>query len=416
MITISTFIIWILYFISLYFIIFWLLVFIDGGINEEKKRKLDIYPMVTIVIPAYNEGKRNLRKTIESALSLNYPKDKIEIIAVNHGSSDNTGEIINSYTEIKPLHIGRTPKERKGKAVNEALKLAKGEFFICMDADSTIEKDALIKMLPYFSDDNIASVLPLMKIVDPKGILEKIQWCEYLVNFFYKKLMSKLDCIHVTPGPFSIYRSEVLRKIGMFDENNLTEDLEISLRLQKYNYKIIQVLDSEVYTIAPETFKEFYKQRNRWYKGAVLNALNYKNMMFNRKYGDFGFIQMPRILIAGLTAVIMFMITIYNYVIEPAARNIYNLSLIDFNVYPSIKNTVINFRLIDFNYTNTFYFIVIFIIILIVLKLSYVYTKEKMIRHGYVTIPSYLILYSLLASIAWMGVLIDLIIKRKQNW
>ena len=112
----------------------------------------------------------------------------------------------------------------------------------------------------------------------------------------------------------------------------------------------------------------------------------------------------------------MFMITIYNYVIEPAARNIYNLSLIDFNVYPSIKNTVINFRLIDFNYTNTFYFIVIFIIILIVLKLSYVYTKEKMIRHGYVTIPSYLILYSLLASIAWMGVLIDLIIKRKQNW
>ena len=382
----------------------------------QKKRKLRKYPYVTIVIPAYNEGKRFLRDTIESALNLNYPKDRLEIVAVNHGSSDNTGDIINSYKEIKQLHIGRKQGERKGKAVNEVLKIAKGEFFICMDADSTIERDALIKMLPHFSDKEIAAVLPLMKIVNPKKLLQKIQWCEYLVNFFYKKLMSKLDCIHVTPGPFSIYRTNILRKIGMFDATNLTEDLEISLRLQKYNYKIIQVLDTEVYTLAPDTLKEFYQQRNRWYKGAVLNAFRYKNMMFNKRYGDFGFIQMPRILMAGITAVSLLLVSLYQYVFQPLFRGMYNLSLIDFNLNVPFTNSINNFKLLDLNYTNTFFIIIIFIIIIVVLKLAHRYTRETMIRYGYVTIPSYLILYSLLASVAWMSVVIDLIINRKQSW
>lgn len=417
MISWITIIIWIFYFISLYFIVFWLLVFLDGNISDKKKTlSLSGYPKVTVTIPAYNEGKRNLRETIESVLALNYPKDKLEIIAVNHGSSDDTGDIINSYEGIKKLHLSRTPKERKGKAVNEALKIAQGEFFVCMDADSTIEKDALIKMLPHFSDKNIAAVLPLMKISNPVKLLQKIQWCEYLVNFFYKKLMSELDCIHVTPGPFSIYKTDVLKKIGMFDENNLTEDLEISLRLQKYNYKIIQLLDTEVYTIAPDNIKDFYKQRNRWYKGAVLNAMKYKSMMFNKDYGDFGFIQMPRIIIAGITAVVLLMITFYKYLIEPIFRNIYNLSLIDFNLLIPIANSINNFKMLDFNYTNTFFVIVISIIILIILKLSHKYTRETMIRHGYITIPSYLLLYSFLASIAWMSVAIDLIINKKQNW
>ena len=100
MISTTTIIIWIAYFISLYVIVFWLLVFLDDK-TEEKKKRLRHYPNVTIVIPAYNEGSRNLGETVESALELNYPRDKLEIIAVNHGSSDNTGDIINSYEGIK---------------------------------------------------------------------------------------------------------------------------------------------------------------------------------------------------------------------------------------------------------------------------------------------------------------------------
>ena len=108
---------------------------------------------------------------------------------------------------------------------------------------------------------------------------------------------------------------------------------------------------------------------------------------------------MPRILIAGITAVILLMVSVYQYIIEPLLRNFYNLSLIDFNILIPLTNSINNFKLMDFNYTNTFFVIVISIIILIILKLSHKYTRETMIRHGYITIPSYLLLYSFLASI-----------------
>tara|TARA_Y100000310_G_scaffold295904_1_gene327702 strand:- start:11721 stop:12968 length:1248 start_codon:yes stop_codon:yes gene_type:complete len=415
MISVTTILIWTSFFISLYVIIFWLLVFIEGDV-ETKKRKITHFPLVSLVIPAYNEGKRHLRETIDSVLALNYPMDKLEIIAVNHGSTDDTGEIMDSYKDrIKVMYISRSEGERKGRAVNEALKISKGEFFVCMDADCTIEKDALIKMLPHFSEENIASVLPLMKVKNPKKLLQKIQWCEYLVNFFYKSLMSKLDCIHVTPGPFSIYRKDILEKIGMFDEKNLTEDLEISLRLQKHHYKIIQLLDTEVYTVAPDNLKDFYSQRNRWYKGAVLNAFGYKNLMFNKEYGDFAFIQMPRILIAGITAVTLLGVAVYQYILSPLIDKIYALYIIDFNLI-TITNTFRNVGALDFNYTNFFYLIVIFILILIVLRASHRYTKETFGRYGYITIPSYLILYSILASIAWVTVVFDLLRNKKQQW
>ena len=69
--------------------------------------------------------------------------------------------------------------------------------------------------------------------------------------------MSIVNCVHVAPGPFSVYRKDILERLNGFDEKNLTEDLEISLRLQKENYKILQAMDTEVYTFVPKDFKAF---------------------------------------------------------------------------------------------------------------------------------------------------------------
>jgi cellulose synthase/poly-beta-1,6-N-acetylglucosamine synthase-like glycosyltransferase len=79
-----------------------LLVFIEGDV-ETKKRKITHFPLVSLVIPAYNEGKRHLRETIDSVLALNYPMDKLEIIAVNHGSTDDTGEIMDPLVFIEKI-------------------------------------------------------------------------------------------------------------------------------------------------------------------------------------------------------------------------------------------------------------------------------------------------------------------------
>ena len=111
--------------------------------------------------------------------------------------------------------------------------------------------------------------------------------------------MSLLDCVHVSPGPFSIYRRSILDIIGYFDTKNLVEDMEITLRAQNHHYRIVQSFDGIVYTHTPKTYKGFYKQRNRWYKGTILNMINYRKMIFNKKYGDFGLVMMPWVMIAG---------------------------------------------------------------------------------------------------------------------
>ncbi|MEK6835606.1 MAG: glycosyltransferase family 2 protein, partial [Nanoarchaeota archaeon] len=347
MINFSTIVIWILYLISLYIIIFWLLVLIEGK-KTNKIKKLKKFPLVSILIPAYNE-QDTIIGVLKSVIKLDYPKNKLEIIVVNDGSTDNTANLVKRFiNENKNYNINLINQKNSGKgtALNKGLNVCKGEFFTCLDADSFIKEDALKKMLPHFQDEKVGVVLPLMKITQPKNVLQKIQWVEYLINLFYKSIMSHLNCVHVAPGPFSVYRTKLLRSLGGFDEKNLTEDLEISLRLQSKNYKILQLMNTEVYTVAPDNLKGFYKQRNRWYKGTLLNTLKYKNLVGNKKYGDFGIIQMPRVAISGFFAITALGFITYNYVLNPIIKRIYDFSFINFNFLSHLQEFIKNFNLL----------------------------------------------------------------------
>lgn len=130
-------IIWGAYVVSLYFTIFWLLVYLDFG-AEDKIKPLKKYPKVTIAIPAYNEEK-TIAETIKSAVNLDYPKNKLEILVINDGSRDKTKQITELLTK-KYSNVKLINQINQGKAValNTALSKAKGEFFICLDADSFI--------------------------------------------------------------------------------------------------------------------------------------------------------------------------------------------------------------------------------------------------------------------------------------
>ncbi|MBI2124407.1 glycosyltransferase family 2 protein [Candidatus Pacearchaeota archaeon] len=407
---------WSAYLTSLYFAIFWFLVLLD----REKKpriRRLRKYPAVSIVVPAYNEEK-NIAPTLASLVQLDYPKNRLEIMVVNDGSKDNTKHMVKNFiAKNRAFDIKLIDKKNEGKgaALNDGLRIAKGEFFACLDSDSIVTRDSLKKILPHFTHKNIAVVLPLLKVAKPKNVWEKMQWLEYVVNMFYKKLMSNLDCVHVSPGPFSVYRKSVLSEVGGFDEDNLTEDLEITLRLQSKNYKIVQLLDAEVFTIAPKTFKELYKQRNRWFKGAVINALKYRHMMLNKKYGDFGIIQMPTIIVSGILAIILFTSAVY-YGLKPYVKAIYNSIFIDFDFYTLIKTFKTDFNLLDINYMTLSVAIVTIVISIYILRKSHAAAKEKVRKHGMISLLSYLFFYFLVLGFIWTGIILDLAFRRKQKW
>jgi cellulose synthase/poly-beta-1,6-N-acetylglucosamine synthase-like glycosyltransferase len=386
--------------------------------HDDKKNKiLTETPFVTITIPAYNE-QDSLAGTVHSVLALDYPKEKYELLIVDDGSTDTTAHIAQELITQHPSYTIRLISQQnqgKGAALNNALRQAQGIYFVCLDADSFVARNALQKMLPHFTDAKVAAVLPALKIHNPKNKLEKLQWYEYIINMFYKELMGKLNCVHVTPGPFSVYRTATLREIGYFDEHNITEDLEIALRLQSHNYTIVQLMDPEVLTIGPSTMKELYTQRNRWFKGATLNVLKYRKMLFNKQYGDFGFMQMPTVLLSGVIAIILFCTALY-YGLKPYVENVYYLTFVQFDFMPFLTHFQFNFTLMDLNYITIFVAATMLIISVYIMRKSEVRTNERLLKYGFLTITIYMLFYFLFLGAVWVGVFYDIIRQKKQQW
>lgn len=415
--TIMSAVLWAIYIISLYFVIFWSIVYLSGGANPQKRRKLDDYPYLTIAIPAWNEGKY-IKAAMESVFSLDYPKNRFEMIIIDDGSTDNTYEAAKNTIKKHPqfnVTLITKKNEGKGVAMNLALSKAKGDYFISLDGDSHIEPSAIKKLLPYFTSQDIAAVLPCMKVSNPKNLLEKIQWYEYIVNMYYKKIMGHLDCIFVAPGPFSVFRTHVLREVGGFAKENLTEDLEMTLRLQKNHYRILQAMDVYVYTNVPNTMKQLYRQRNRWFKGSFFNALAYKDMMFNKNYGDFGIVQMPVLLVSGLMSMILILSAIY-YFIKPKFDFIKNLSYVNFDFWTLMQNFEFHYYIIDKNFSLVLISIITFSLSLMVLYLAHKYTKEKIFKQGVVPLFAFLFLFYLYMGFVWCGIMVDLARGKVQKW
>jgi len=177
MLLLSEIAVWIAFLIASYFLIFWLLVLLDEDPDKYTvKKKLHSFPLTSIVIPAYNE-EESIADTLNSVINMEYPKDKLQILVINDGSTDNTKKITEEYINSHPLYnIKLITQKNKGKgaALNAGLKETKGEFFVCLDADSEPRKDTLKILLPYFDAPDIATVLPLMKLKETESQLQKL--------------------------------------------------------------------------------------------------------------------------------------------------------------------------------------------------------------------------------------------------
>jgi cellulose synthase/poly-beta-1,6-N-acetylglucosamine synthase-like glycosyltransferase len=393
-----------------------MLVLLEKGIKP-KKVKLNKFPLVTICVPAYNEEK-TIEETVYSILDLDYPQDKIEIIIANDGSKDKTKqvaeEIIRANKDRNIILINQRNKG-KGAAMNNALKIAKGEFFIPLDADSIVSPEALKVLLPHFYTDNIAAVLPMIKIQHKSTIMRKIQHCEYLINFYYKRIMSHLNCVHVTPGPFAVYRKDIIKGLGGFDEKILVEDLEIAVRIQKANFEIVQVLETSILTKAPGNFFQFYKQRNRWYKGSLQAVFQYRQLLFNKEYGDFGLLQLPMIFISAFISIILFLILVFWRILKPLIHKLYDLSYVKFDIAPLMSKGFKDYTFLNLNYVPLFYGMMILVLATVFLVLAHHNAGEK-IRHNKKTIFFYITIYPIIMGIIWLGVLFDLIRGKIQKW
>ncbi len=353
-------------FVGIFLAIFFIITLLEnmGKMKNPKPKKLHL---VSVIIPAYNE-QENIEKTIKSVQDLNYPL--LEILVIDDGSKDDTLKISKKVASGDPrVKVFTKPNGGKASAINYGISRSKGKIIATLDADSFVTPDALIKMVGYFEDPQVASVTPSLKVYRPKGALQRVQHIEYLFGIFYRKVFSFINVLHVTPGPFSLYRKEFFDKHGGFDEKNATEDTEIALRIQSCNYKIENSVDAVVYTVSPRKFKELLDQRTRWYHGLIKNLEVYKHL-FHPRYGYLSTLALP----SAILSVLMIFVLISYFTIQTLSnfvRTLINFGLVEFDLWTLLKGFKYEYLYYELTSPITF-----FLVILILFNILFIYIAK----------------------------------------
>jgi cellulose synthase/poly-beta-1,6-N-acetylglucosamine synthase-like glycosyltransferase len=299
-------------FLALFFEVFLLITFLSEPARERRARPRAAHsPKVAVIVPCWNE-QNTIQGTVESLLALDYPADKLQIVLVDDGSTDNTPAVMDSYAKQPQITVIHKKNGGKHTAMNLGIEKATDAVYVgCLDADSYVAPDALREIIAYFDDPKVAAVTAAMSVWDPKTLLERMQNADYIHGITLRHVISSLNGLYVTPGPFSFYRRDIVLAVGGFKEGHKTEDLEMALRLQNEGYILENAPRSRVYTKTPKSVRSLVKQRTRWTTGFLRNVFyDYRHMIGSKKYGTLGVLILPLGLIANVSGIIMFIVII----------------------------------------------------------------------------------------------------------
>ena len=256
----------------------------------EAKEKIEFWPPITILIPAYNE-EVNLARTIESVYAAKYLGDK-EIIVINDGSTDRTREIAESYVEKGMIELINRENGGKTAAINTGLVSARGEIIVVIDGDGVIKENALEELVKKFQRPEVGAVAGNIKVGNRTNIITKIQHLEYLRDInIPRRAFNILKTVMVIPGPLGAFRRDLLRSVGRYDKDTKTEDFDVTVKILKSQRLEIEVSQTAIaWTEAPTTWRGLFKQRMRWYGGMLETLRKHRDAAtFSfAKYGNLG--------------------------------------------------------------------------------------------------------------------------------
>jgi cellulose synthase/poly-beta-1,6-N-acetylglucosamine synthase-like glycosyltransferase len=400
-------------FLSVYVQVFFFVTFLENRkkiIIRNGEIKLKFYPAVTIAVPCWNEEK-TVEKTVQSLLDLNYPKDKLQIFLIDDGSIDNTLSVINKFTSHENVKIFHKENGGKFTALNLGLQNLETDFFGCLDADSFADREALVRLMSYFEKDpEVMAVVPSVVLGSSVNFVQGAQKAEYYMGVYFKKMLGFLGAIDVTPGPLTIFRRKVFSDLGNYRHGHNTEDMEIAYRMQKNHYKIEHCNDAFVYTNTPKTIKKLYRQRLRWIFGFINNTIDYRAVLFKKKYGNFSVFTLP-VRIASLVAVAyLFGKIVYSFG-DFLYQKIIVLQTIGF--HPSIKNFVFDPFFINM---QTFFLLVIITYGLVFFSMIFGRRMTEGKWGFSLDMLFYFPIFSLIAPFWLMEAIYNTIVKRKPAW
>ncbi|MCD6381729.1 MAG: glycosyltransferase, partial [Candidatus Aenigmarchaeota archaeon] len=243
------------------------------------------WPFVTIQIPVYNDPVA--ARCIETCMKLDYPKNRYEVIVADDSTDEKTREILDKYAKKYPIKLIRRGNRKgfKAGALNNALKYSKGEIVTVFDADFVPPKNFLKEVVkPFLVDERIAIVQTRMGFLNyDQNIITRFA-ASLLAAYHHcwLPLFNKVNSVFFC-GTHGAIRRSVLEEVGGWNEENLTEDADLSVKILDKGYKNIYLSDMKVPGEVPFTLSGFIKQQSRWVYGQTQTFMgNWKRILFSK--------------------------------------------------------------------------------------------------------------------------------------
>ncbi|MBP8099540.1 MAG: poly-beta-1,6 N-acetyl-D-glucosamine synthase, partial [Acinetobacter sp.] len=239
------------------------------------------YPKVAVLVPCFNEGD-NAQETISHALNLKYPN--FEVIAINDGSSDNTADVLNRLAEqhekLRVVHLAQN--QGKAMALQAGSLLTDAEYLIGIDGDALLDPHAASWMVRHFlEDDSVAAVTGNPRIRTRSTLIGRIQVGEFSsIVGMIKRAQRSFGRLFTVSGVITAFRKSAVHSVGYWSPNMLTEDIDITWKLQRAGWDIRFEPNALVWILMPETLTGLWKQRLRWAMGGAQVLLKNIDVLF----------------------------------------------------------------------------------------------------------------------------------------
>lgn len=232
-------------------------------------------PMVSVLIPCFNE-EDNLEDSIPHLLKLNYPN--YELVFINDGSRDATLEIIEKWAAREHKIVALTQSNSgKAAAMNNGLKHARGQYIVGIDGDAVLDYHALDYIVQTLeANPMLGAVTGNPRVRNRSTVLGKLQVAEFSsIIGLIKRSQSIMGTLFTVSGVIVGLRKEVIEKVGGWSTNMITDDIDVSWKIQTAGHNIAYEPRALCWVLMPETLRGLYKQRLRWAQGGAEVVLKY---------------------------------------------------------------------------------------------------------------------------------------------
>ena len=253
----------------------------------------EAYPLVSVIIPAYNEEKV-IAASIHRVLDSDYPA--IEVIVADDGSADRTSAIVRDAFGSDPrVKLLTLVNGGKASALNRALLTATGSIVVALDADTQFERETISRLVRWFANPVIGAVAGNAKVGNRINLVTRWQGVEYVTaQNLERRALDRLGAIMVVPGAVGAWRRAALDDVGGYPEDTLAEDQDLTIAIQRKGWRVAYDEDAVAWTEAPETLRALAKQRFRWSFGTLQCLWKHRALLRKGRPSGLAFVGFPQ--------------------------------------------------------------------------------------------------------------------------